>query len=65
MTAKTKTLYKEFNLLSFLNKKSKIILNKIIPNILIKWLMEKDYTHLGFEISNACMQTAAFVLIDL
>ncbi len=60
MTAKTKSLYKDFNLLSFLNKKSKIIFNKVMPNILIKWLMEKDYTHLGFEISNACNANCSF-----
>ena len=43
-----------------LKKKIKNLLLFFFPNILVKKLMEKSYTDIGFEISNACNANCTF-----
>ena len=45
---------------SFLKRNIKLLIHKLVPNLFIKWLMKKNYTQLGFEITNACNANCSF-----
>lgn len=59
MSVVVKTLEKSsFSLL--IKRNVKLLIQKSIPNFFIKWLMKKNYTQLGFEITNACNASCSF-----
>ena len=60
MAVVVKKFEKQFNLVSFCKNKTKDLFNFLLPKFFIKWLMKKDHTHLGFEITNACNANCSF-----
>ncbi len=44
----------------YLKQEIKNLVNKIFPKTLLLYLMEKNYTNLGFETSNACNANCSF-----
>ena len=60
MAVVIKKFEKQFTFVSYYKNKIKDLFNLIVPKSFIKWLMEKDNTHLGFEISNACNANCSF-----
>ena len=57
VTVKT---FEKSSLSIILKKNIKFLIQKSIPNFFIKWLMRKNYTQLGFEITNACNANCSF-----
>ena len=60
MAVVVKKFEKQFNFVSFCKNKTKDLFNFLLPKFFIKWLMKKDHTHLGFEITNACNANCSF-----
>lgn len=52
--------FEKFSISSFLKRNTKLLIHKAVPNFFIKWLMKKNYTQLGFEITNACNANCSF-----
>ena len=57
VTVKT---FEKYSLSIFLKRNIKLLIQKSIPNFIIKWLMKNNYTQLGFEITNACNANCSF-----
>ena len=62
VTVKT---FEKYSLSIFLKRNIKLLIQKSIPNFIIKWLMKNNYTQLDLKLQTHATQIVVFVLIGL